>query len=269
MRIDCHNHVNWLGYDAKRIIAHLDALGIHQVWLHTWEEVIGQLSDYEHLSYEDMWKACRRHPDRFVPFYAPDPRRPNAQRSLRSAIRKGLKGFGECKVRICVDNPDLVQLFRIAGDAGLPVMLHLDKAMPPDYRQWYNHDIDGLGRVLEMLPHVNFVGHGPGFWRHVSGDEDGDPSPYPKGKVTPGGKMPRLLRRHPNLCCDLSAGSGLNAISRDRAWGRRFLVRHADRILYGTDQFDRKHLDYLEGLKLDRRVMRRIMGGNAARLLPQ
>lgn len=269
MRIDCHIHVNWQGYDADKMVAHYDALGIDKAWVHTWEESDGLRPHYQHLSFAEMWAACKKHPNRLVPFYAPDPKRPDAERVLKEAIKKGIKGFGECKVRMCINNPDLVRLFRVAGDAGLPVLFHMDKPLPPTFDYWYNHDMDGLARVLEMLPHVNFVGHGPGFWRHVSGDEEGDPRVYTTGKVAPGGKVPKFLRRYPNLYCDLSAGSGLGAVSRDRAWGRRFLVRHSDRVLYGTDMFTRELLDYLEGLRLDAKTMRRIMGGNAAKLLPK
>ncbi len=269
MRIDCHIHVNLMGYDARMMIEHYDALDIDQAWVLTWEEVRGLTKYYQHLSCDEMMDACKRYPKRLVPFYAPDPRRRDAEKVLREAIRKGLKGFGECKVRVCLENPDLIRLFRIAGDAGLPVLLHMEKPQPPNYDLWYNHDIDALGRVLEMLPHVNFIGHGPGFWRHVSGDEDAVPETYPKGKVKPGGKLLKLLKKNRNLHCDLSAPSGLNAISRDRAWGKRFLLRYSARILYGTDQFDRQHLDYLEGLNLDSHVMRRIMGRNAVKLLPR
>jgi len=267
VKIDCHVHVNWQGYDATKVIAHMDKLGIDQAWVLTWEMVNGLQVGYQHLSMQEMWAACRKYPRRLLPFHAPDPRRPDAERLLREEIRRGLRGFGECKVRTCIDDPDLVRLFRIAGDAGLPVLLHLGKAEPPEYAHWYLHGIDGLARVLDMLPHVNFVGHGPGFWRYISGDEARDPSGYPKGKVTPGGKLLHLLRRYKNLYCDLSAMSGLNAISRDPEWGRRFLIRYRTRILYGTDMFDRRHLDYLESLRLDATTMRLIMGENAQRLV--
>ncbi|MGD0783706.1 MAG: hypothetical protein ABSA30_12685 [Candidatus Aminicenantales bacterium] len=121
-----------MGYDVKKVIAHLDALGLDRACVLTWELVNGlEPWGYQHLSFQEMWEACKRYPDRLVPFYAPDPRRPDAERALREAIKKGLKGFGECKLRMCLDEPDLVKLFRIAGDAGLPVLLHLTKAMPP------------------------------------------------------------------------------------------------------------------------------------------
>ena len=136
------------------------------------------------------------------------------------------------------------------------------------YNEWYLHDFDGLDRVLGMLPDVNFIGHGPAFWSAISGDDDVEsPGWYPKGPVTPGGKLVGMLERHANLYCDLSATSGLNAISRERDWGRDFVVRHRERLLYGTDVFNRRHLDYLEGLELDEETMTMIMGGNAQRLL--
>ena len=55
-----------------------------------------------------------------------------------------------------------------------------------------------------------------------------------KRTVTPG-RIPELMRRYPNLNGDLSAGSGLNAISRDPAFGYRFLEEFQDRLFFGTD----------------------------------
>jgi len=186
MKIDCHIHVNWLGYGPRQIVEHMDRLGIDRAWVHTWEMVDALIPSYQHLSAASMWAACREFPERFIPFYAPDPRRPDAVRVLEEAIEQGLKGVGECKFRICIDNPDLLRMFRIAGDAGLPVLLHLDKAVAPDYGFWYLHGIDGFSRVLDMLPDVNFVGHGPGFWRYVSADEAGAREGYPTGPVLRG-----------------------------------------------------------------------------------
>ena len=39
MRIDCHNHVNGLGYDTKKLIAHYDSLAIDKVWFLTISQV--------------------------------------------------------------------------------------------------------------------------------------------------------------------------------------------------------------------------------------
>ena len=75
------------------------------------------------------------------------------------------------------------------------------RSIPP-WDFWYCYDMDRLGEVLEMLPHARFIGHGPGFWRHVSGDEADCRNAYPTGNVTPGGKIVTFLKRYPNLYCD-------------------------------------------------------------------
>ena len=45
----------------------------------------------------------------------------------------------------------------------------------------------------------------------------------------------RLLRAFPNLMCDISAGSGHNALTRDPDYTYRFLREFHERIVYGTD----------------------------------
>ena len=54
----------------------------------------------------------------------------------------------------------------------------------------------------------------------ISGDDEH--GGYPAGPV-PGGRVVELMRKYPNLLGDLSAGSGLNAIMRDRKFGISFL----------------------------------------------
>lgn len=58
---------------------------------------------------------------------------------------------------------------------------------------------------------------------------------YPKGPVTPGGRLIELLRTYDNLWGDISAGSGNNALVRDKEFGFRFLEEFQDRLLFGTD----------------------------------
>ena len=47
--------------------------------------------------------------------------------------------------------------------------------------------------------------------------------------------MPKLFRQYPNLYGDLSAGSGCNALTRDREHAIRFLDEFQDRLCFGTD----------------------------------
>jgi predicted TIM-barrel fold metal-dependent hydrolase len=100
---------------------------------------------------------------------------------------------------------------------------------------------------------------------------------YPKGQVTPGGITDRLLRDYSNMYGDLSAGSGLNALRRDEDHAREFLIRHQHKLLYGSDCNDRvgegekcsgsQQLATLRKLVSDSAALRRILYGNAARVL--
>ena len=56
-------------------------------------------------------------------------------------------------------------------------------------------------------------------------------------------------------------------MQRDVRHAKRFLRKFHRKILYGTDCYDRRHLDFLEGLGLEKKAFRAITGGNAARLV--
>lgn len=58
---------------------------------------------------------------------------------------------------------------------------------------------------------------------------------YPGGPVIPGRRVVELMRRYPNLLGDLSAGSGLNALRRDREFGISFLNEFQDKLYFGHD----------------------------------
>jgi predicted TIM-barrel fold metal-dependent hydrolase len=88
------------------------------------------------------------------------------------------------------------------------------------------------------------------------------------GKIVQGGRLVDLLQRFPNLYCDISAGSGHNALKRDPEFAEKFLTDFQDRILYGRDYFDNVHQEFLNGLGLKNEVLEKIYSGNAIRLIP-
>ena len=47
--------------------------------------------------------------------------------------------------------------------------------------------------------------------------------------------MVELMRRYPNLYCDLSAGSGSNALMRDPEFAAKFIEEFSDRLMYACD----------------------------------
>jgi predicted TIM-barrel fold metal-dependent hydrolase len=283
MVIDAHMHVYWYGYDPEKLVENMDEHGIDVAWLLSWEVAEGMydhgydksfMPPYIGMPLEAIWEACERHPNRFVAGYAPNPKMPHAIEKLRAAAKQGVRVSGEHKFRVLFDDPDAIRLYRVCGELGLPVTLHIDVPyLPPNdptkpVQWWYAGDITNLERALQECPDTVFLGHAPGFWREVSGDADSDPNAYPKGPVKPGGRLRPLFDAYPNLYADLSAGSALTAISRDREWGRRFLIDYHERLLFARDYFDDVLMTYLRSLELPENVWNAIMSGNALRLVP-
>ena len=90
---------------------------------------------------------------------------------------------------------------------------------------------------------------------------------YPTGPVVPGGKIWEMMEKYPNLNLDLSAGSGLNAMSRDIGYTRDLLLAFQDRALYGRDDIHNKHQAFLNSIELPQNVLDKIYYQNALRLV--
>ena len=94
---------------------------------------------------------------------------------------------------------------------------------------------------------------------------------YPKTVVAPGGAIDRLMEEYPNLYGEFSAGSGANSLQRDPVFGREFLIRRADRLLFGTDYLtpdqNIPQFKLFEQFDLPGDVEHKIFRGNAKRLL--
>jgi hypothetical protein len=147
------------------------------------------------------------------------------------------------------------------------VLFHLDNQRNTDVP-----GLPGLARALEAAPECVLIGHGPGIWASISGGiTQADLGGYPKGPVMPGGALDALMEKYPNLYGDLSAGSGASAISRDEKFGREFLIRRADRLMFGTDFLAPgqavPQLELYRRLDLPADVEARIFRDNARRLL--
>jgi predicted TIM-barrel fold metal-dependent hydrolase len=75
---------------------------------------------------------------------------------------------------------------------------------------------------------------------------------------------------------NLSAGSGLNALTRDENFTRDFLTRHRDKLLFGSDCNDRdgggpnclgaQIIAAIRRLAANRRIERQLLYENAKRL---
>jgi len=285
MIIDAHNHPDWHGHNLDRFLQNIAQYNIDKTWLLTWECPPDEYDpEHNHTSLRDGCgpipfsrglRYTEHAPDRFVLGYAPDPRRADAIDRLGAAIEiYGVRLYGELKLRMMYDNPDALRMFRFCGEKGLPVTVHIDYEFDtgskyPRPNWWYGGGIEAFERAVRACPGTTFIGHGPGFWAHISNDDLYDQVPYPTGKVVPGGKLPQMFRQYPNLYADLSAGSGLNALTRDSPFAREFLLEFQDRLLYGRDCFDNRMQEFLNSLGLPQETLTKIYAGNALRLVPE
>lgn len=285
MIIDCHNHPDWHGHNLEKFLANMAEFNIDVTWLLSWECPADEYEPHYNrvapnlkgvngpIPFARCISYAERTPGKFILGYAPDPRRPEAADQLEAAITiYNVKVCGELKLRMMYDNPDALRLYRFCGGHKLPVIVHIDYEFDtgtkyPRPNWWYGGGIEAFERAVRACPETIFLGHAPGFWAHISGDEQHEKVAYPKGKVVPGGKLPAMLRQYPNLYCDLSAGSGCNALNRDPAFARDFLLEFQDRVLYGRDYFDNQHQEFLNGLGLPSEVLNKIYSANALKLV--
>jgi len=221
--IDMHLHVAHKGRTLAQAIAHLDAHSIDCA-------ANLALEDEHHLppfATEDVLDHAAQYPDRLIPFCSVDPRDPLRLERIRGYAARGCKGFGEHKTKLPADDPQSVEIYQLCGELGLPVVVHFQ-------RETYNYTFPAFESVLQACPGTVFIGHAQDWWANISAVVPTD-THYPTGPVAPGGVTDRWLTEYDNLYGDLSAGSGLNAMSRDEAFAADFLVRHRRRLLWATD----------------------------------
>jgi predicted TIM-barrel fold metal-dependent hydrolase len=307
MIVDFHTHVGDLRTpeDSQRVpltfdglLSRLDEEGIDRAVVlplgASPESTRGPWMFVEQPDVVSQIRAGAAHRDRLVMFGNLDPRMGCAGNLDAETIRNhprldfswvleklkelGCRGIGEMTANVPFDDPRLVRLCQQCGEAGLPVLFHVTGPGAGVYGVWDEPGAPRLRRLLEAAPGAVIVGHGPGFWAEISAPLTvQDKFIYPVGKVENEGSLPRLLRSFPNLYADISANSGHNAITRDPAYGPRFLEEFQDRILFGTDVCyggpgDRMpHLGTLRDLARDHRIAKttfeKIAGGNAVKLL--
>lgn len=242
---------------------------------------------------EDILEVCERYPDRFVPYCNVDPR--SYWNSPYSPFDKvlqhykdlGCKGVGEIMPSMALNDPKVQNLIRCAAKVGLPVVYDGSAQKEGDFGIYDDPGLPMLENTLLEFPDLLIFGHGPVFWSEIARLETVAErgvyfSPFgkqylnlPKGPVTEEGTVPKLLRKYPNLCGDLSDPTAYNAIARDPDYGPRFLSEFADRLYFGTDmcgkdmpvELDGLLIDWREQGKISESTFRKIAYENAERLL--
>ncbi|MBR5543750.1 MAG: amidohydrolase family protein [Oscillospiraceae bacterium] len=250
-KIDIHAHATafpqyfppfWGGgqrfISAEETIAFYDRLGIEKGVL---QPLVAAEAKTTPSTTEECKYIVDKHPDRFILFCNVDPRAitntPDADFSGILAFYKeklGAKGLGELTANLYADDKRVDNLFGACSEMELPVTIHL----VPDFISYGLVDELGLPRLEKMLkkhPKLKILGHSEPFWSEISADNTNETrGGYPQGKIIDG-KIAELMRNYEGLYCDLSAGSGTNAMTRDPEYTARFVEEFSDRILYGCD----------------------------------
>lgn len=234
--IDIHQHVNYSGRLDPDLLRHQDTMGVTRTVLLPSGTELTRAST--HMGNSNGLAArifgtaaaariAAAHPERYVFFANEVPDIPEAGKRIEAWLAKGALGIGEQKFNLACDSGPMQEIYRIARDHEVPVLLHFQ-------HETYNLGFERFHTMLEKFPTVNFIGHAQTWWGHID-NEHNQEELYPKSPVTPGGLSDRWLADYPNMFGDLSAGSGQNALTRDLEHAAAFLDRHQDKLLLGTD----------------------------------
>ncbi len=237
--IDIHQHTHYHKREDAHLLAHQEAMGITTTILLPSGTYLTRPSTHEGKSNGlasqcYTWESCQKiaaaHPGTYLWAANEVTDLDTAPAAIEAQLKQGACMIGEQKFAVECDSPASQKLYELAAAYNVPILIHFQ-------HQTYNFGYDRFHTMLAQFPKTTFIGHAQTVWNHI--DKNVDPLDlYPKGKVTPGGLTDRYLSDYPNFFADMSAGSGLNALTRDEAHTSAFLERHQDKILYGSDCAD-------------------------------
>ena len=265
--IDIHQHTNYSGRTDEQLIMHQRTMGVTTTVLLPAGKWYGL--DAECGGNDTVVNLASRFPKTYYYFANEIPYLTSAKEEITTYLKRGAIGIGEQKFRVLSDSGHLHKICEIAKEFKVPILMHFQATD-------YNLEIDRFHKTLETFPDVNFIGHAQTFWGNIDKNHKQEVM-YPTGKVTPGGITDRLLSDYPNMYGDTSAGSGLNAITRDEEHYRAFMERHQDKLLFGSDCHDTagagtgcQGAQIIAGIRRvapSKEIERKVLYGNAHKLL--
>jgi len=192
-------------------------------------------------SNEDVMHIIEKYPEYFYWFCNIDPRMgknsPNTDLSYFISYYKelGVRGVGEICANLYFDDPYVENLFFHCEKNQMPVIFHIGYKIGECYGLVDDLGLPRLEKELQKFPNLKFLGHSQAFWSEISSDIDNETRrKCNTGKVRPG-RVVELMRKYPNLCGDISAHSGYNALTRDPEFGYAFIEEFQDKLYFGTD----------------------------------
>jgi len=316
--VDAHNHLgrwlsedgDWVAPDVPRLLADMDAANLCAI-----VNLDGRWGDELEANLE---RYDRRHPGRFVTFCHLDWAETAAPgfgerlaRSLRRSLAAGARGLKVWKDlglsltdergELLLPNDErLAPVWQVAAEEGAPVLIHT-----ADPRAFFA-PVDATNERLEELlvnPDWSFAHLGDGHCQRLLKALEALVAANPAttfiaahvaGAAEDLDQVERLLGAYPNLSVDIAAR--VAELGRQPRRARDLILRHAERILFGTDIFPPSpgeyaiHFRFLEtadehfaysldepppqgrwrisGLGLPDDVLDLVYGGNARRLIP-
>ncbi|MFK7910015.1 MAG: sialate O-acetylesterase [Akkermansiaceae bacterium] len=177
-----------------------------------------------------------------------------AVKILQREKQDGAVAFGEHYGKgLMFDDPKNLLLYDACERVGLPVMFHIDQN-----KNMVEKGMKRVDNVLKKYPKCKVIAHAY-WWRQLGN-----------------GSCDRQLQEHPNLYADTSGHVVVNVLNRDRKYAREFIIRNADKLLFGTDEGwwsfkDRNkqmklHYTFFEELNLPDDVRYKLYRGNAEKL---
>lgn len=237
---------------GKNMLSHLDELGICKGVLMSSAE-----KGLPFGTNKTNRKICSQFPDRYAWMCTLKPEHPETVYARLKQYRdQGAIGVGELTVNRRLDDPFLQALFAAAEKLEMPVTMHMSPEVGYSYGVVDLPGLPLLEQVLKTYPNLKILGHSQTFWIEMSADAPTDKesrNSWGEGPVIPGGRVPALFAKYPNLYGDLSANSGGCAIMRDPEFGLAFLETYSDRLFFATDMVN-KDMVFPLGAWLDQQL---------------
>jgi predicted TIM-barrel fold metal-dependent hydrolase len=276
--IDIHQHLGYSGRPDDVLVRHQVAMGITTTILLPAGRSVSTPSTHDGVSNglqaqclgnEACRQFARTHSRQFRFGANEVPDVAGATREIERYLKRGGVMIAEQKFGVECDSKEMQAIYSLAAEHRVPVLMHWQFEM-------YNYGFERFHTMLAKYPTVNFLGHAQTWWANVDGRNTDQRVMYPKGPVTRGGLSDKYLSDFPNMFGDLSAGSGLNALTRDEDFARDFIARHQDKLIYGSDCSDHigsgaacqgaQTIAVIRRLSSSKTVERKLLFDNAKRL---
>lgn len=238
--IDIHQHTDYSGRSNDFLIPHQRAMGVTTTILLPAGRPLSYGSTYYGYSNglqamatgnEVCYQFAKEYSHEFTFGANEVPDMPGSIQEIEKYLKLGAPVIGELKFGLDCDSAAMQSIYELAQTYKVPVLMHWQYNM-------YNRGIERFHSMLKKFPKVNFIGHAQTWWAEIDKNHSDPNVLYPKGSVTRGGLTDQLLSEYPNMYGDFSAGSGLGSMTRDEEHAAKFIERHQDKLLFGSDCSD-------------------------------